>query len=538
MPRPMPTALDGAGQSRVATLSREGSLRDVRPMVDAPASSLRSLKTTAESRSGEAQADMSLWMVAEVPEGEMDRVLRELAADPAVEAAMPQPLPVAPPSAGAPADPFVRAGSARSAADEPGHLLASPDFSDRQTYRGPASEHGIEALAAHELPGGKGSNVAVADVEFGWTMDHEDVTQLAREDALIANGTPVFDYADHGTAVMGEIVGDENGSGVSGIAPEATAYVANAVSSEAGYTPGAGIAVAAEKLEAGDVILLEQQLQGCGGDMAPVEIDPAAHDAIRAATAKGIHVVEAAGNGAQNLDDPCYGGEGFPGGRGDSGAILVGAAASSRSGYTPGRRLGFSTYGSPVDVHGWGESVATAGYGDLQGGDATVHYTDQFSGTSSASPIVAGAVAQIASVAEERGVELDPAAMRDLLVETGSARACARGCSPSGPCTVRVWSAPSSAVRKRSDCSRRAAAGSSTNQSSRSVRVVGRVPSSVSTAARCTEAVTWATRSLTRHPARLDMRRWSPGESRSAVWVRSSRASMATERTSSLMRPP
>ena len=40
---------------------------------------------------------------------------------------------------------------------------------------------------------------------------------------------------------------------------------------------------------------------------------------------------------------------------------------------------------------------------DLQGGDATVHYTDQFSGTSSASPIVTGAVALVSSVAQQKG---------------------------------------------------------------------------------------------------------------------------------------
>ena len=219
---------------------------------------------------------------------------------------------------------------------------------------------------------------------------------------------------------MGEVIGDENGSGVTGIAPTATGYVANAVSAEAGFTPGAAIAGAAEVLEPGDVILLEQQLTGCGGGFAPVEIDPAAYDAIKTAVAKGIHVVEAAGNGTQNLDDPCYGGETFPDGKGDSGAIIVGAGAGSRSGRTPGSRLDFSTYGSRVNVQGWGETVTSAGYGDLYGSDENTHYTDGFSGTSSASPIVTGAVAQISSIAQERGVELTPAQMRDLVVETGT----------------------------------------------------------------------------------------------------------------------
>ncbi|WP_168168486.1 S8 family serine peptidase, partial [Kytococcus sp. HMSC28H12] len=43
--------------------------------------------------------------------------------------------------------------------------------------------------------------------------------------------------------------------------------------------------------------------------------------------------------------------------------------------------------------------------------------------TSSASPIVTGAVALVSSIAQEKGVELDPAAMRTLLMETGTPQA-------------------------------------------------------------------------------------------------------------------
>ncbi|PKZ41784.1 hypothetical protein CYJ76_05920 [Kytococcus schroeteri] len=416
------SALAAEGPGVVSRLTRSGALRDVRPMVDAPASSLRSLKATAEQRSGAEQADMSLWMVARVDAGSRDEVLRRLQADPAVEAAMPQPLPVTPPEAMAAAAPAVASPEAvfRKDGRSPVNMLATADFSGRQTYRGPASQQGIEALAVNKLPGGKGENVAVSDVEFGWTMNHEDLSQLARSGALIATGTPSFSYPEHGTAVMGEVIGDENGSGVTGIAPKATGYVANAVSREYGFSAGAAITRSAQKLQAGDVILLEQQLTGCGGGFAPVEIDPAAYDAIRTAVAKGIHVVEAAGNGAQNLDSSCYGGTAFPGGRGDSGAIIVGAGASSRSGRVPGSRLSYSTYGSRVNVQGWGEMVTTTGYGDLQGGYASTQYTDVFSGTSSASPIVTGAVALVSSVAQQKGVSLTPAQMRSLLVRTGT----------------------------------------------------------------------------------------------------------------------
>ena len=42
-------------------------------------------------------------------------------------------------------------------------------------------------------------------------------------------------------------------------------------------------------------------------------------------------------------------------------------------------------FGERVDLSGWGLYVTTLAYGDLQGGDETEWYTQQFSGTSSAS---------------------------------------------------------------------------------------------------------------------------------------------------------
>ena len=46
-----------------------------------------------------------------------------------------------------------------------------------------------------------------------------------------------------------------------------------------------------------------------------------------------------------------------------------------------------------VDLQGWGERVCSTGYGDyeLVGGDSNQAYTADFAGTSSASPLVAGA---------------------------------------------------------------------------------------------------------------------------------------------------
>ena len=120
------------------------------------------------------------------------------------------------------------------------------------------------------------------------------------------------------------------------------------------------------------------------------------------ATSQGIIVVEAAGNGGENLDGLEYGSP-FPAGRPDSGAIIVGAGAAPGCGTArrPARAV-VSTYGTRVDVQGWGECVTTTGYGQLQSGaDENVFYTSQFNGTSSASAIVAAAAAALSSAREQ-----------------------------------------------------------------------------------------------------------------------------------------
>jgi len=177
--------------------------------------------------------------------------------------------------------------------------------------------------------------------------------------------------------------------------------------------------------------------------------------AIRYAVNRGVCVIEAAGNGGENLDDPAYNtpDPAFPAdwrnpfnrAQRDSGAVIVGAGApppgTNGRDHGPDRsRLGFSNYGAAVDVQGWGREVVTTGYGDLQGGiNSNLHYTAQFSGTSSASPIVVGALGCVQGVLRaNRRVPLTPARARDLFRSTGSPQQDA----PGRPRTQRIGSRP------------------------------------------------------------------------------------------------
>ncbi|HEV2069138.1 MAG TPA: S8 family serine peptidase [Acidimicrobiales bacterium] len=296
---------------------------------------------------------------------------------------------------------------------------------------------GIDMDYARAIPGARGADVRILDVEGAWRLDHEDLPS-----SLFLANTPVLNPFDvlqdqHGTAVLGVLAAGANQYGVEGLVPEARIGVATAadVFHLIGGVARGGLFVASVidqvsgLLGPGDILLIEQHYPGpltrSADDFnkaigfVPVEYYPAEFFAIQRLTARGVIVVEPAGNGAQDLDDPIYEGR-FDRSLRDSGAIMVGAGA-------PGSRatLGFSNFGSRVDVQGWGQGVVTTGYGDpdlrFNGDDRRQWYTRDFRGTSSASPIVAGACAAIEGASRAaRGAPVSPGDLRQLLVRTGT----------------------------------------------------------------------------------------------------------------------
>jgi subtilisin family serine protease len=289
--------------------------------------------------------------------------------------------------------------------------ITTPRYDHLQGYLAPAPE-GIDAGAAWRR-GTRGAGVWFADIEGGWNTSHED---LPGDRIALVHGRPMTlpGWREHGTAVLGEVVGIDNGKGVTGIAPDVDRVITSSIG---GSESADAIDAAAQQLRAGDVLLIELQGYGPRGKFAPVEYWDDEFDAIKAATSRGVVVIEAAGNGNANLDDKVYRGKLDRRVR-DSGAIMVGAGGPPRDGFVDRARLDFSNYGSRVDAQGWGRRVATLDYGDLQRCDDTAHrhYTDAFSGTSSASPIVAGAAVLLESYAKRT---LSPAVVRQLLT-TGS----------------------------------------------------------------------------------------------------------------------
>jgi len=292
----------------------------------------------------------------------------------------------------------------------------SSDFTSLQGYRSPGT-NGVGATYAASI-GLTGAGVRISDCEYGWNLAHEDLVDQGvipepgqtSPSWVVSNG-----WDSHGTAVLGELGATDNSYGVTGIAPGATLAVYPEWSNESGSRRSQSIAEAIADSVAGDVVVLEMQTTGANGGYGPAEYNLVVWNVVKAGTDAGVIVVAAAGNGDEDLDSSGYA---TYAARGDSGAIIVGAGQSgSRT------KMGFSTYGSRVDVHGWGTSVTTTGYGNLAtfGGDKNQRYTSSFSGTSSATPIVAGAVALLQEYAQTtHGVTLTPHQMRQILIDTGT----------------------------------------------------------------------------------------------------------------------
>jgi hypothetical protein len=297
---------------------------------------------------------------------------------------------------------------------------ATPDLVGEQGYLG-APPDGLGFEYAWPWTGGRGDAVAIADLEYDWRPTHEDLGHVADAETLGWNAD-VYEF--HGTGVLGELFGGDNGYGVVGMATEARPIVVSPFSSVDVYDVAAMIDAAAAALDPGDVLLIEQQ-GFARGSFCPVEVDPAVWDAIALAVAGGIVVVEPGGNGAADLDAPGWEGW-FQRDERDSGAILVGGGASPYGFQQPRTwAQNGSSFGSRVDLQGWYDGIATSttDYSpDLFfPGDYDQAYTSAFGGTSGASPMVAACAAIANSIAlHARGAPWDPWELREALRNTGT----------------------------------------------------------------------------------------------------------------------
>lgn len=300
---------------------------------------------------------------------------------------------------------------------------ATPDFQPTQLYLFDQAP-GIHAEEFWNTYNNHGAGIKICDIEYSFNPDHLDLPQVT------ILGPPILEDSlleSHGTAVLGEIASLNNGFGTTGISYESELYFSEVFYDDDHQVAGA-LMTALQTLEEGDIVLIEQHIWVSFGNgpstFVPVEWYEPYYDAIQLVSGNGIIVVEPAGNGYKNLDHPDL----STGNNGHypflqenwSEAIMVGAGSIGT--FNPPRSwLPFSNYGARVDLQGIGEGVVTTGGGSLYAAEGENHYyTNSFGGTSSASPIVAGAIALLQSLHEQHtGARLSANVIRDLLVSTG-----------------------------------------------------------------------------------------------------------------------
>ncbi|WP_084734906.1 S8 family serine peptidase [Actinophytocola xinjiangensis] len=268
-----------------------------------------------------------------------------------------------------------------------------------------------------------------------WNTCHEDVATRpapagppVRLQVIVGSPCLPAGGSLHGTASVGFVAADDdNGVGLNGLLPEARLQLVN------GDDWQGSVALARTNSQPGDVIWFEVSVAG-----GPWEIWGPIYDEVVTATAAGITVVQPAGNGSLDLDGTDPWAEMLMG-RPDSGSIIVGAGQpSSTMPWTeecdpadphpaPRTVRDFSTYGTRVDVQGWGNCIAS--FGGLGPGrndltptetDPNRMYWSNMNGTSGAAPMVVGAVGAVQGILTQSGPPLSPLEIRSLLKRTGA----------------------------------------------------------------------------------------------------------------------
>ncbi len=400
-------SLNDKSLASVNSVLRQNNVLNFRPLVDVSPEIHERRQFIYEQKSRQTLADFNNYIVMEISSNfKAEEIINQLLELPEVEIA------------------YARPKSYPAVDLDP----PTSSFVDSQTYLAPAPE-GVDAYYGWTVSGGDGTGVRIADIEGSWTFDHEDLevplTALLGGDANLGS-----EWRSHGSAVIGVLIAGDNGYGITGIVPEAEIAM---VSHNGQSSDAEAILTAVDSLDAGDIILIEIQTPGPRYDFQfrtdqlgyiPIEYFQAEFDAVQYAWAKGIIVVEVAGNGAENLSDVIYENR-FDTTFRNSHAIFVGAGAPPSGNFGTDRKiLDFSNYGNRVNLQGYGREVVTCGYGDLFNGgvDERQFYTSLFGGTSGAAPMIAGAVASLQGIYKNRysGAVIEADRIRDILIATGS----------------------------------------------------------------------------------------------------------------------
>lgn len=253
--------------------------------------------------------------------------------------------------------------------------------------------------AADVIPGnvaGQGVKVAILDTGIDYTHPDLDGVYAGGYD-FVANDADPKDENGHGTHCAGIVAAEDNGIGVIGTAPKASIYAVRVLDAQGSGTISdivAGIDWAIDN----NMDIISMSLGASSGDSS-------LEAAINRAYNAGVVVVAASGNdGREGISYPAR----------YTNAIAVGAIDSNH------QLASFSNYGPEQDVVAPGVNI----YSTMPTYSVTLtswwygysNNYDQMSGTSMATPMVAGVCALILSA----NPNLSPAEVRNILESTAT----------------------------------------------------------------------------------------------------------------------
>ncbi|MGF9648752.1 S8 family serine peptidase [Pseudarthrobacter oxydans] len=306
-------------------------------------------------------------VLVKAPRGKKAQLIQELSSNPDVEYAEPDEVVTA-----TTADPYFERQYALHNVGQ-----SFTDTANTLTVPGGTRDADVDAVAAWNITRGSGTKVAIID--SGVAIDHQDISHkvVARANfsSTIIDEPADYDRYGHGTHVAGIIAAEHNSAGVAGVCPDCTILDVK-VLDDNGAGSSSAVAEGIDWAVANGAKVINMSL---GQSVPSLTLEAA----VKNAWDKGVVLVAAAGNaGTQAQIYPAA----YP-------EVMAVAATDNNDLKAP-----FSTYGEWVDVAAPGVDVYSTFPNHqfllgIQSGSQTGY--DLASGTSMASPIVAGVAALV-----------------------------------------------------------------------------------------------------------------------------------------------
>ncbi|MDA1976944.1 S8 family peptidase [Bacillus paranthracis] len=233
----------------------------------------------------------------------------------------------------------------------------------------------------------KGEGIKVAVLDTGIDATHPDLAANYKKgmNFTTSNFTDIMDRQGHGTHCAGIIAGCDNSIGIVGVAPRAELYIAKVLGDD-----GSG---SIEAIVKGIDWAISEQVDVISMSLgSSVDPGPVLHNAIKRAHEAGIIIVAATGNENTHVGWPASYDE----------VIAVGAINQNID------RANFSNFGSETDVVAPGVDIYST---------YPVGRYARLSGTSMATPMVAGVIALILARYRDIGKKLTPDQIMQLIRE-------------------------------------------------------------------------------------------------------------------------